>query len=350
MKKIRGWNLLMIMLSVFLLLSACTGKDSTATPGDENDDEFEEASLKFGHHLDEDHILHKQAEKFAELVSEKTNGKVDVTIYSNGQLGDQKELIDGIQMGSVDMTIIDTAVLANFFKPLSVLDLPYIFNDLDHAVDALDGDLGDQLASDVKDETGLKVLTLEPTSFRSTALTEKAVNSPDDFSLKDFSGHKIRVLDSPVMVGTFESFGTKPATIPTGEAYTSMQTNVVEGMESNPEFLKSININEVAKYMVDTKHMLVNQAVLIDDDKFNGLPANTQKAIEESMDEATQWFNDRTEEADQDARDTLEENGVEILEVDLSEFEDAVSSYNEKYIKENDLEDYEQLIQEAEGE
>lgn len=342
------WHILLVVFLSMLLLVAC-GEDSTSSGEEESEEKFDSVSFKFGHHLEEDHILHEYAEKFADLSSEKTDGQVEISIHSNGQLGDQKELIDGIDMGTVDMTIVDTAVLTNFYKPLSVLDLPYVFDDLNHAVNALDGKLGNSLKEDIKNETGMKVLDLAPTSYRSTALTEKSVDSPDSFSLEDFSGMKVRTLDSPIMVKTFEKFGAKPATIPTGEAYSSMQTNVVDGMESNPEFLKSINAEEVAEYMVDTRHMLVNQAILMSDDKFNELSDETKNSIEEAMEEATQWFNDNTEEADNEAKSDLEERGIEIIEVDLDEFEDAVSEFKEEYIAENDMEEYEELIEEAKG-
>lgn len=338
-----------IALSLLLLIIGCGTKDTSSTDFKEDQNvsvEYEQMTLKFGHHLAEDHILSKQAAKFAELVSEKTDGKVKVDIYPAGQLGEQKDLLEGLQIGTVDMTVVDTGVLANFYEPLAILDAPYIFNSYDHAVNALKGELGKILKEDILSETGIRVLALEPTSFRSTALSEKAVKSVDNFSLQDFKGLKIRVSDSPSVIETFKRFGAQAVTIPSGEVYSAIESGVVSGMESNPEFLKSINANEVAKYLVDTKHVLVNQAIAISDSKYNSLPQNIQEVIQDAVNESTEWFIDVAEEADQEARKELEEKGMVIIEVDLTPYKEVAFPYTEQFIEDNDLENLYKLIQE----
>jgi len=323
-------------LSLLLTVTACSNSKNSET-----------VTLKLGHHLAESHILHKQLVKFAEIMSKKTNGQVKVDIYSNGQLGQQKDLLEGLQLGTVDMTLVDTGVLANFYEPLAILDAPYLFDSIDHSVKALEGELGRKLKQGILEKTGIRVLSFEPASYRSTVLVENAVKPSGQFTLQDFKGLKIRTLDSPSVINTFKKFGAQPISIPSGEVYTAMQTHVVQGVESNPEFLNTIKIYEVGKYLIDTKHVLVHQAICISDKTWSKLPKNAQNAIEEAMQESTDWFNSVSKDADNKARDALKQKGMVFIEPDLTPFKEAAFPYTEHLIQEKGLQDLYELIQKS---
>lgn len=360
MMKLSKYLFSFIMVTLLLLTVGC-GDDSVSNANDtsnnsepsekENSDtdvEFEEMTLSFGHHLNEDHILHKHVEKFKELLEKKTDGKITVEIFANGQLGQQRDLIDGLGIGTVDMTIVDTGVLANFYQPLAIIDAPYIIKDLEHGQRVLGGKVGEKFKSDILKETGIKVLSLQPTSYRSTALIKDAVENPKEFTINDFEGLSVRVLDSPSVIEAFKRFNARPETIPTGEAYSAMESGVVQGMESNPAFLASISVEEVADYLVDTRHVLVSQAILMDGNKFSGYSEEVQNVIQEAVNESTDWFNSKTAEDDQNARNYLEENGVQIIDVDLEPFIEAAFPYTEQFVEKNGLQDIYELIKEAE--
>ncbi|WP_209123408.1 TRAP transporter substrate-binding protein [Alkalihalobacillus sp. BA299] len=346
------------LLSIFLitcfvlLLAACGGGNAenasngtdTSNEGSTESEEKETYTLKFGHHLADAHSLSKQVVEFKRIVEEKTDGQVQIEIYPAGQLGQQKDLLEGLKMGTVDMTLVDTGVLANFYKPMALLDAPYLFDNLDQSVNALQGELGDKLMKGTLEEAQIRALALYPASFRSTVLTEKSVDSPDSFQLSDIAGKKIRTLDSPSVIETFKSFGAVPVSMPSGEVYSGLQTHVVEGVESNPEFLRTIKIDEVGKYIVDTKHVLVHQAIGISDKKYNELPDDLRTALDEALAESVEWYSSQAVEIDEKARQALVEAGMEIIELDLAPFKEAASPYTEKFVADNNLEELYELI------
>jgi TRAP-type transport system periplasmic protein len=344
MKKLTKGSLISVCLSSLLLLAACSSGGNNAEKTSTADKTY---SLKFGHHLSEDHSLSKQVVEFQKLVEEKTDGKVKVDIYPAGQLGQQKDLLEGLRMGTVDMTLVDTGVLANFYKPLGLLDSPYLFDTVDQSISALSGELSQKFIDGIYDETQINVLSLYPAAFRTTVLTEKAVKDINSLAFEDFSGLKLRTLESPSVIETFKSFGVTPVAIPSGEVYSALQTHVVEGVESNPEFLRTIKIDEVAKYIADTKHVLVHQAIAISDSKLNSLPEEYQTAVKEAVTESTKWYLDQAVEIDTNARKALEESGMEIKELDLTKFKEAALPYTDKFVKDNSLEDFYKLIEEA---
>jgi len=342
MKNIKMFLFLLLSLSI---LFACSNNNSSQSNNDENIDEME---ITLGHHVNEEHMLHKFSEKFAEALEEETEGKITTNILSNGQLGEQKDVIDGLNLGTVDITVVDSPVLANFYKPLTILDLPYVFKTMDHSINALEGELGNELKAGIE-KKDLKLMSVFPSAYRTVVLTESSVDNPDDFNFEDLEGRKIRVLDSPIMVETFKSFDTEPTTIPSGEAYTSMQTNTVDGMESTPEFFNSIHIEEVGKYMVDTQHALVTQSFVMSADKFNELSDVEKKAFEVASDKATEWYNEEIPAIDGESRDIMLENDMEIIDIDLDKAAEAVSSNVEDYIDENEFEDLLEMIKDSDS-
>lgn len=304
----------------------------------------EEIVIKFGHHLPDTHSLGEQVLKFADLVNQKSNGKIKVEVYSNGQLGDQRDLLEGLKLGTVDMSLGDTGVVANYYPEIGILDLPYIFDGMEHSKAALNGPLGEKLKQGILEKAGFRTLGIEALSYRSTVLAKKEVNS-----FEDFSGLKLRTLQAPQIVETFKSFGVQPVAVPTGEAFSAMQTGVVDGMESNPEFLQSIKVWEVGKYFVDTKHNLTHETINISEQFYQKLPDDAKKIIEESVKEVVEWYHDYAIQKDEEARKALQDNGITFLNVDIEPFKKAALPTTEKFIKDNHLEELAKLIEEAKG-
>jgi TRAP-type transport system periplasmic protein len=350
MKKVKWLSMFSAVIALMLMLAACStggSKTSGETSSGEKGTDNKTYTIKFGHHLAEDHSLSKQVVEFKRLVEEKTNGHVKVEVYPAGQLGQQKDLLEGLRMGTVDMTLVDTGVLANFYKPLALLDSPYLFDNIDQSKKALSGELSKKFIDGVYKETTIRVLSLYPAAFRTTVLTEKAVKDFDNLNFEDFKGLKLRTLDSPSVISTFKSFGVTPVAIPSGEVYSALQTHVVEGVESNPEFLRTIKIDEVAKYIADTKHVLVHQAIALSDKKYNELPKEYQDAVTAAVNESTKWYLDQAVEIDTKAREALTQNGMKIKELDLTKFKKAALPFTDQFVKENHFEDFYQLIEDA---
>lgn len=300
--------------------------------------------IRFAHHLSDTHSLGQEVHKFKEVVEKKSNGRIKVKIYSGGQLGDQRDLLEGLELGTVDMSLGDSGVVSNYYPKLGILDLPYVFEDMRHAKASMDGPLGEILKKGLSDHTGFRTLGIEPLDYRSTILAKRKVRS-----LEDFSGIKLRTLQSPQIINTFKSFEVMPISMPTGEAISGMETGIVDGMESNPEFMQSIKIWEIAKYYVDTKHEMTFETINISDQFYNSLPDNMKKVINESVEETVDWFYDFSIKKGNEGRQALREHGVQFLEVDMKPFKEAARPTVEEFVETYGLEDWYQLILEAKG-
>lgn len=344
----------MFVIALLSLMTACgggTGEQADAgntgdssSGGEASGGLNEKIVIKFGHHLADNHSLGEQVTYFAELVDEKSNGMIEIDVYSNGQLGDQRALLEGLQMGTVDMSLGDTAVMANLATDVGVLDLPYVFDSIEHAKKALlDGELGEKLKEAILEQTGIRTLVIEPLAYRGTVLAEgKKVES-----FEDFAGLKLRTLDAPQIVDTFTAFGVQPVALPTGEALSAMQTGVVDGLESNAEFLATISIWEVGKYWIDTQHNLTSQTINISDKVFNELPEEARNIIVEALNETVDWFLDHTVQRTEESLDRFLAEGMEFIEMDITPFKETAAPVVDKFVKDNGFEEYIQLIDNA---
>jgi tripartite ATP-independent transporter DctP family solute receptor len=299
-------------------------------------------TLKLGHHLTEQDSNNYLATKFKEYLEEATAGKVKVDIYPNGQLGGQLELLESLKLGSIDMSISDTGLLANYEKSIGILDMPYVFDGVEHAKKVLSSEIGDALKAKVTATSGIRPLTLEAVAVRDTFLKDKMVKT-----LADMKGVKVRTPNAPSIIATFNALGANPTAIPSGEAYTAIQTDVVDGMEGNPEFLSSIKIYEVAHNWFETEHIMTCTALNISDKVYNGLPADVQAAIDESAKKALVDFYAFSAKATAEKRKFLEEAGVKFYPVEKDDFVKAVEPMVKKFVVENNIVDIYESIEAA---
>lgn len=299
-------------------------------------------TLRLAHHLTPDHSLNKQAEKFAELLAKKTNGKVKVDIYPNGQLGGQRDLLEAMKIGTMDMSIADTGLLANYDLSAGILDLPYIFKDTQHVRKAMAGEAGKIIQEKILKASGIRSLTIVGVAFRGTILSKKTINSIDDFK-----GVKVRTPESPVLVQYFKAIGANPTPIPSGEAYTAIQTGVVDGMEGTPEFLNSIKISEVAKKQYETNHNMNCDSLNISEKVFKNLPQDVQKALLEAADESIGYFYEISTKIDETNRKDLTAKGVVYNKIDLEPYKKATAPMIEKFVKDNNAQALLEAIKKA---
>lgn len=329
--------LLVIVLS--LALVACGGGD---TPAEEGGTEAEVITLRLAHHLPETDSNNQLALKFKENLEAKTDGQVVVEIYPNGQLGGQLDLLEALKLGTVEMSMSDTGLLANYEASIGILDMPYVFDSVEHAKAVMSGEIGQQLKDKVAATSGIRPITLEGVAFRNTFLKDVMIES-----LEDFKGIKVRTPNAPSIIATFDALGANPTAIPSGEAYTAIQTGVVNGMEGNPEFLSSIKIHEVANNWFETQHIMTCTALNISDKVYSELPEDIQTAINESAEEALDYFYEFAGNADSEKRAFLEEQGVNFYTLDKASFREAVAPMVEEFVAEKGIEDIYQAIKDA---
>lgn len=334
---------LILALSMTLSLAACGGSSSSgsSTSGETSGDAAPETKvLRLSTHLSIDHSTMQMAQKFKELLAEKSGGTLDVEFYTDGQLGGQTENCESMKAGSVDMSIIDSGTLANYNSAAGILDMPYLFASKDQAVAAVSGDVGKQYMEMVTETTGIRPISLQAIAFRNTLLKGKAINS-----LSDFKGVKVRIPENPSIEACFAALGATPVAIPSGEAYTSVQTGVVDGLEGNVEYINQMKFYEVADTLTWTEHVMTFTAFCMSDSVYQGLTADQQTAIDEAAAEAMDYFYELYKSIDETAINAMTEGGVTFVEIDKAPLIEACAPALESFVAENGLEDMYSAIQ-----
>ena len=233
--------------------------------------------LKLATNLPEDNIISTEAMFFAERVKEKTEGEVIVTVYPL-TLGNAREVIEGVQIGTIEMAFM--AEMMNFAPEPGIFSLPFLFKDWDHLSRILDSEPTKKIGDVFLEKTGIRVLGWMQQGFRVTITKGKPIKT-----VEDLKGLKIRLPEDRVLVRTFELLGARPVVIPWGEVYTSLQTGLVEGMESTPPGIYSMKFQEITKYLTLTNHQHSVVGALINENVWKNLGEENQKAIEEAMGE-----------------------------------------------------------------
>ncbi len=235
--------------------------------------------IKFAHVDAPDVFISKKGAAgtaFKNLVEAETAGAVDVKVFPAGQLGNERELVEGTKIGTIQMSMVSAAI-AGFYKEAQVLDIPYLFSSAPVAWKVMDGWFGKEMAEDCLKKTGMRVLAYGETGFRNFTNSSRPIKSP-----ADMKGLKIRVMESPVYVNMVKALGAAPTPIAWTETYTALQQKVVDGQENPVSVIMMVKFYEVQKYLTLDGHSYGVDFVLINDKFYQGLPKETQQIIKTS--------------------------------------------------------------------
>lgn len=288
-----------------------------------------EIVLRYGDVNPTGHVLLDSAEFFAEKVSEMSNGRIKIELYPSGQLGDDNEVYQALQMGAVDLYRGNSASLTDFGDmEVTALALPYIFRDRAHFWAVAGGDIGDRVLENIQ-STGsrMKGLFYMDEGARNFFTTDKPVTK-----IEDLKNMKLRVQNSALMLDTISALGANPTPIDYAELYTSLQTGVVDGAENPPASYYSNKFYEVAPYYVLDGHTYAPSVILMSEITWNKLSAEDQ-AILVDAGNLTEAFNkDAIEAADNKAYEDLKAAGVDITTLeDPEKWSGAMDSVYEKH-------------------
>lgn len=287
--------------------------------------------IKLGHALNMSHPVHLAVVRMAELVKEKSGGKLTIKIYPNAQLGSERESIELLQIGSLGMTKVSTSVMESFAPNFKVFSLPYIFRDKEHLYKILDGEIGQNLL-DEGSQFWLKGLTYYDAGSRSFYTVKKPINEPDDLK-----GMQIRVQASPTSMQMVSALGGSPTPISWGELYTALQQGVVDGAENNPPSFHTSRHYEVAKYYSLNEHTMVPDVLLISTKVWDRLNKQEQKWIQEAATESVVLQRKLWAEAEEEAMRVIQEAGVKVNRPDKSKFAEKVKPIYENYRDEKEV-------------
>ena len=198
--------------------------------------------LKLGHIQSENDFWHLGSLKFKEEVEKRSNGTMTVNIYPNSTLGGDRDMAEGMQMGTVDFALI-AGVLGNFERSIGLLELPYLFNSQEEFSKIVYGPIGDEIAGNVQKASGILILDWWDRGARQVT-ANKPINK-----LEDIKGLKIRLPEIPAMVATWKTMGAAPTPMAWSEVYTGLQQHVIDAQENPIPFIYGGRIHEVQKYL-----------------------------------------------------------------------------------------------------
>lgn len=285
----------------------------------------ETKTIKLAHGLDVNHSVHKAMVKMGEDLAKNSNGKLLLEIYPSQQLGTERECIELLQIGSLDMTKVSVGVLENFAPKMKVFGLPYLFRDRAHVFQVLDGEIGKQLLVD-GEKYWLKGLGYYDAGSRSFYTKENPIHTPEDLF-----GLKVRVMESVTAMDMVRSFGGSPTPISWGELYTSLQQGVVDGAENNPPSFYLSRHYEVCKFYSLDEHTVLPDVLISSTHLWNKLSEEEQGWLQAAADASMIYQRKLWLEAEEEALTEVQKAGVTIIYPDKTLFEDKVHEIYEGY-------------------
>lgn len=275
-------------------------------------------TFNLSHQMAADHTLNLVANKFADLVKDKTKGNVTIKVFPSGALGAEKDNAAGLKSGMLDMGIVAVEQYPSFVPESAVLVLPYLYKDYAHLERVLNSDVATDIQKMVLDKTNIRILTFMPMAFRQMFTVDKEIRSA-----ADLKGLKMRVPESPIYVAAFKQFGAVPTPLAWGEVYASLQTGVAKGVENTPEAIVTASLQEVTKYMNVSNHLEGPTTISMSNAAFKKLPTEYQTALLAAAQEAQKYDLQLTVERDKAAREKLKSK-LTVIEPDVSSFQKAI--------------------------
>jgi tripartite ATP-independent transporter DctP family solute receptor len=295
--------------------------------------------LKLAHTLPPDHPVHEAMVFMAKRCSELSEGKMEIEIYPSEQLGSEQQCVELLQIGSLAITKVSAAVMESFTEDYKVLGLPYIFRDSAHAVNVLDGEIGQELLLSTEDRY-IRGLCFYDAGSRSFYTIDKPILNPSDLE-----GMKIRVMKSKTAMDMVKALGGSPTPISYGELYTALQSGVVDGAENNPPSFYTSHHYEVCKHYALDEHTAVPDVLIISQHIWKKLSDQEKKWIQQAATESVAVERRLWSESVKKSLAEVQKAGVTIYYPDKSLFAEKVDDVYDSYKDQEKLYSYIKRIQ-----
>jgi tripartite ATP-independent transporter DctP family solute receptor len=322
--------LLFLIVSILVIAGCGRPKESAQTSGKGGEKEVH--TIRIAYLVSEEQSSHLAAVTYKEKLEKESDGRLKVELYPNGQLyASDREAIEAVQLGNIEMTIPALAPLASFNKKFLVFDLPFLFNDHDAAYKALDGELGQELLKELE-TNDLKGLVFAENGFRNMSNNTGPIEKPEDLK-----GLKFRTLENPVHTATFKSFGANASPFAFGELYTALQQKTYDAMESPISLYYTNKFYEVQDYLTMTGHVYAATILLMNNDFYNGLPKDLQELVVKASEEYRTEQREIAQKQDVEFLEKLKENGMKVNELTAEQrelFREAAKSVYDQYVPE----------------
>ena len=242
--------------------------------------EVKERTLRFGLSLAKDHPMGVGAQKFADLVGQKSGGKIKISIFPAAVLGSDPQNLSAVRGGTLDFTTMATGLLAGLNKEFMIFDFPFLFKDFREAYALSDGPVGTRLLGKLADQ-GVIGLGIWDLGFRNITNSRRPITKPDDVQ-----GLKLRVIASPIYIETFRALGANPVPMTFGEVYTALESRAIDGQDNPVAVIESAKFAEVQKFLSLTRHFYTGMPVLMSKKTWDSMSPAERTLIREAADEA----------------------------------------------------------------
>lgn len=266
------------IIAVVLISVLCLG--TLAACGGGNDKKAESPSkaeyvIKCAHTDSEQRSIHTAFVNFEKYVEENSGGRIDVQIFPNGQLGGDKDVLDGMQAGTVDMSVMACAVLGSYDQRFNLLDLPFLFKDYDSMTKAITGELGDTYFSWME-EYGYVGLGFEYDGAKNISNNVRPI-----YTVEDMKGLKIRCMETPLYISILKSMGANPTPMSFTEIYTGLSQNTIDGQDGVAGLTYDSKLHEVSKYFSLTGQTYSNAIIVASKPMMDGLPEDLRQIVKD---------------------------------------------------------------------
>ena len=286
-----------------------------------------QTTIEVGHATTLDSHYGMGMTRFGEVLEELSGGAMTLIQHPAAALGGEREMIEAVQIGTLDMVISSSGPLPNFVPDTQVLDLPFLFRDYDHARGVLDGEIGDDLLARV-DAAGFKALAWTENGFRHITNSQRPVKAP-----ADLAGLKIRTMENPIHLRAFQALGAAPTPMSFAELFTALQQGVVDAQENPIVVISVSNFSEVQRHLTLSGHLYSPAIILMSPDFWSTLSEEEQGWVMEAAAASVEVTRGRVSELEENGVDKLREAGMEVVtEIDREAFETAVQPAYEQYI------------------
>lgn len=264
-------------------------------------------------------------EKFAKDVEQKSNGRIVIHTFHNAQLGSERENVESVQAGDLDMAVVNQSVLVNFEPTIAVFDLPYTITSTEHADKVFLGDIGKEYLAKL-DKSNLHGFAIWESGFRNLTNSVKDVTSVDDVA-----GLRIRVMENKIHQELWSTLGADPVPMSWSDAYTGLQQGAIDGQENPATVIDKNNVVEVNKHMAMTEHCYSTVFILFAPKVWNALKPEDQKILNEAMAQASVDERALSRKMDKEAISNLESKGMKVTYPDKAGFIEKTQSVRDRY-------------------
>lgn len=295
---------LMVVLVIALVLVGVFAQGSK-----EKDVVGKTFEIKLAHENSTDQPIHRYSVMFAEKVAEYSDGRIQVTVYPAGQLGNMTDLTTNVSLGLMDMCVIDNSNLINYLPEYSMPSLPMIIQSFDQAKRVFDSPMAKEMDERLAEEHNIRILGWWWNGFRNMCSTRPIR------TVADFRGVKFRSPGLDNYLTMFELLKAKPTVIPWGETFSGFQTGIVDGMESTTEALYTQSFYTIGKYIIMTRHLFTSNAPVISESLWQSLSDSDRQLMVRAMGEATAALRAEVVEAEEEYVQKLRDAKAEIIEL-----------------------------------